>query len=393
MSILTLTPTTLRRLAIHAQHLSGPPGDLLDTIRQLGCLQLDPTSVVARSHQLVLWSRLGAYDEAAFERLLWGERQLFEYWAHEASICLTEHYPLHQRLMRTSGQGTSAWSGRLREWLAANDELKAHILATLADHGPLQLKDIQGEERVTMAWKSGGWTSDRSVARMLDHLWVRGEVLVWGRKGQTRLWHLAERVLPGGTPREALPDDEVLRRGVVIALRALGAATAAQVRLHFLRNQYGDPAPILAELAAAGVVERVRIQGEDGAWKGEWYTLRETLPLIERLAAGEWAPRTTLLSPFDNLICDRKRTERLWDFVFRLEIYVPREKRQYGYFVLPILHGDRLIGRIDPVFDRKANVLRINALHWEPGAPDDAETRAAVEGAIGALEAWLKAEV
>src|SRR5207253_2015411 len=149
------------------------------------------------------------------------------------------------------------------------------------------------------------------------------------------------------------------------------------------RGRYPGLDGALAELEAEGRIVRVRIAGEGRAWPGVWYVHADDLPLLDRLAAGEWQPRTTLLSPLDNLICDRARTEALFDFAFRMEIYVPRDQRRYGYYVLPILHGDRLIGRIDPAMDRAHGRLTINAVHAEPDAPPDAGP--AVAGAIAEL--------
>jgi uncharacterized protein YcaQ len=389
--LLTLTPTTARRLAIHAQRLSGQPGDMLETIRALGCLQLDPTSIIAKNHQIVLFSRLGAYDPAEFERLMWGERHLFEYWAHAASIVLTENYPIHNGQMRAHQEGDSAWLRRLRAWAAENQALREHIFSALRERGPLALSEIGGKDKVGMTWVSGGWTSERTGARMLDYLWQRGEVLIHSRRGQNRLWHVAEAVLPGSTPRETLTHHESTRRAVQISLRALGVATPQQIKVHFVRGFYPALIEVLNELEREGVIQRVRIRGEDADWKGTWYIHREDMPLAERIAAGEWEGRTTLLSPFDNLICDRRRTEQMWDFYFRLEIYTPKAKRQYGYFVMPVLHGDRLIGRIDPAYDRKAKRLTVHAQHWEPGTKRNRTLERTVSGAVEALAAWLGA--
>jgi hypothetical protein len=388
---LTLTPSTARRLAISAQHLDRVQSDMLATIRQLGCLQLDPTSIIAKNHQIVLFSRLGAYDAAQFDHLMWNERQLFEYWAHAASIVLVENYAIHSGQMRAHDVYSAAWSERVRTWARENQALRDHIMSELATRGPLSLSEIGGKDKVGMTWVSGGWTNERTGARMLDHLWVRGEVLVHSRKGQNRLWHLAERVLPDWTPREVIDPAESTRRAVQIALRALGVATVQQIKVHFVRGFYPELTRVLHDLEREGVIQHVHIADDDGAWKGTWYIHRDDVAEAERIAAGDWAGRTTLLSPFDNLICDRKRTEQLWDFYFRLEIYTPKHKRQYGYFVLPVLHGDTLVGRIDPAYDRKTKQLHIHAQHWEPGVKRTKALDKAVDGAIESLAGWLGA--
>jgi uncharacterized protein YcaQ len=234
---------------------------------------------------------------------------------------------------------------------------------------------------------------------MLDFLWVQGIVLVADRKGQLRYWDLAERVLPDWTPREELSEREVVRRAAQRAIRALGVAHKRDIPLHFTRNRYWGLPAILNELEKEGCivpVEIVRDGAEAKKWAGPWYVHIEDLPLLEHLhhqpPDGDWEGRTTLLSPFDNLICDRARTQRLWDFDYRIEIYVPKAKRKYGYYVLPILHNDRLIGRIDPAYDRKAKVLTVNNVYAEPHAPMNPATGKAIAGAIEDLATFLGAK-
>ena len=391
---LTLTPTLARRLAISRQRLAGPPAPataagLLDVVRDLGCLQLDPTNAVARTHLLVLWSRVGVYDPAALDTLLWDERALFEYWAHAASLVLTEHFPVHAYMMRRHRKSGSPWSERITGWIETNAALRDHILDELRAHGPLPARTF--EDRSVESWQSSGWTEGRNVGRMLDFLWTRGEVLVAGRVGSQRLWDLAEHVLPAWTPQEEWSEAEVTRFAAQKALRALGVARPAEIELHYTRDRYPGLPAVLADLEAEGVIVPAQIVDEGRAWPGPYYVHRDDLPLLDRLAAGAWEPRTTLLSPFDNLICDRARTERLFDFRFRIEIYVPKDKREYGYYVLPILHGDRLIGRIDPLMDRKHHRLTINAVYAEPDAPTEAETAPAIAAAIERLATFLGA--
>jgi uncharacterized protein YcaQ len=198
--------------------------------------------------------------------------------------------------------------------------------------------------------------------------------------------------LPDWTPREVRESREIVEGAAQRSLRALGVATPAQIQNHFIRGRYPGLAATLAQLEREGRIVRVRItgDGEDG-WPGTWFVHSEDLLLIEQIENGTWEGRTTLLSPFDNLICDRARTERLFDFHFRIEIYVPKAKREYGYYVLPILHGDRLIGRIDPVMDRRAGRLTVNAVYAEPGAPDNSATGMAVAGAVEQLATFLGA--
>lgn len=357
------------------------------TAFDLAGLQLDPIGVVAPSHMLVLWSRLGRFDPADLEALRWGERRLFEYWTHAAAIVCTEDYPIHSLLMRRYPSDRYAQSRRLRAWLDANQALRRSILRQLRSGGPLPTGAL--EDRADTSWRSSGWTAGRNVDRMLDVLWTQGRIMVAGRQGRQRVWDLAERWLPAWAPTRRPPEREVVRLAVQRSLRALGVATARDIDRHFTASRYPGLPAVLAGLERSGRVERLRVAAEGAEWPGPWYVHADDLPLLERLEAGDWRPRTTLLSPFDNLIIDRERTQRLFGFHYRMEIYVPKAARRYGYYVLPVLHGDRLVGRVDPVMDRARGRLVVNAVHAEPDAP--AAAGAAVAGALEELAAFLGA--
>ncbi|MEV0616845.1 crosslink repair DNA glycosylase YcaQ family protein [Nonomuraea sp. NPDC050404] len=361
MAHLTLSLRSARRLAVMCQHLAGPrPGGDLEGLRQvlrrLRCLQLDPINAVARSHLLVLWSRVGHFDPADLDVLLWRERWLFEYWAHAASIVLAEDYPIHHYLMRRYGAGQSAYSKMVGDWLRDNDALRGHVLDRLREKGPLPPAGF--DDLAAVPWKSTGWTNGRNVDRMLDFLWCQGHVMVAGRQGRTRHWDLAERCLPEQARAEPLPTEQVVALAAEHALRALGVARPIDIERHFTRDRYPGLPEALDGLRRADRVVPVTVEGGDEPW----YAHRDALALLER---DEWEPHTTLLSPFDNLICDRERTARLWGFVFRTEMYIPRHKRQYGHYVMPILHGDRLIGRLVPKVDRRRGVLEVEGVFPE----------------------------
>lgn len=386
----TLDPELARRLILSRQRLAGPrpaapgPEELMGVATDLASLQLDPISVVARSHQLVLWSRAGRYDLGDLETLLWRDRRLFEYWTTAAAIVCTEDYPIHSLLMR---RYPSERHAQLRAWLAENQALRRSILRQLRASGPLPTRAI--EDRSATDWRSSGWTAGRNVDRMLDVLWTQGRILVAGRQGQQRVWDLAERCLPAWAPTRRPPEREVVRLAAQRSLRALGVATARDIDRSFTAGRYPGLASILAGLRRSGQVEQVRVAADGHEHPGPWYVHTDDLPLLDRLRSGEWRPRTTLLSPFDNLIINRERTERLFGFHFRMEIYVPKAARRYGYYVLPILHGDRLIGRVDPALDRAGGRLVVNAIHPEPDAP--ASAGAAVATALQELAAFLGA--
>ena len=401
MTNLIISPTQARRLAILKQRLAGPSRSTLvgrspasaegivQTVRALGCLQIDPIRVVERPQYLIPFSRLGPYDPAHLDQLLWRDKQLFEYWAHCASIVLTEDYPFFSPLMRAY-----PWSGRTRQWVKQNEPLRRYVLKRLRHDGPLLARDLEENGLAPKAWVSTGWTSGRNISRMLDFLWIGGKIMVAGREGIQKKWDLTERVLPEWTPRDRLTETQLVRTAAQRSLRALGVATPRQITQHFIRGRYPDLPRVLADLEAEGLIKRLEIRElENGgrAWPGAWYLHAEDEPLLDQLKDPQYAPRTTLLSPFDNLICDRARTELLFDFNYRIEIYVPAARRKYGYYVLPILHGDRLIGRLDPEMDREHGVLTVNAVYAEADAPASRNAGRAVAGAVEDLAAFLGA--
>jgi uncharacterized protein len=389
----TLDLGLARRLIVSRQRLAGPPPvapgpeAIMGVATDLASLQLDPISVVARSHQLVLWSRLGRYDLADLDALLWRDRRLFEYWSTAAAIVCTEDYPIHSLLMRRYPSDRSAASRRLRAWLADNQALRRSILRQLRVSGPLPSRAL--EDRAETAWQSSGWTAGRNVERMLDVLWTQGRIMVAGRQGQQRVWDLAERCLPPWAPTRRPPEREVVRRSAQRALRALGVATARDIDRSFTAGRYPGLTSVLAGLQRSGQIEQVRLAANGGDPPGPWYVHTEDLPLLDRLQSGDWQPRTTLLSPFDNLLIDRERTERLFGFHFRMEIYVPKAARRYGYYVLPVLHGDQLVGRVDPALDRATGRLVVHAIHPEPDA--SASAGPAVATALQELATFLGA--
>jgi uncharacterized protein YcaQ len=389
----TLDVADVRRLAISRQHLSAAPvPGMLDVVRDLGCLQLDPISAVQRNHLLVLWSRLGNYDPAQVDRLIYEDRALFEYWAHVASIVATDDYPIFHHWMQDYPYNVP-WGQAIQQWLEdASSEaltLRQLVLDRMRAEGALAMRSFEGKD--DERFLSSGWTSPNTIGRMFDYLWHAGAIMVSHRKGMHRFWDLTERCLPEWVSREPLTRAEVVSRAAQKAIRCLGVATPKQINEHFTRNRYPDLPQILDNMVAENIIEPVQIQKNGKNLPGNWYLHREDVPLVERIQAGDWQGKTTLLSPFDNLICDRKRLNLLFDFDFTVEIYVPQVKRKFGYYVLSILHGDRLIGRMDPLMDRKTNQLNIKAVFAEDGAPKDKKTVAAIRTSIDALGTFLGA--
>ena len=398
-TLLILSPTDARRLAVIAQHLEAPrpnptKADLLATIQRITCLQLDPINVVARTQLLVPFSRLGPYDPAHLDTLLWADRALFEYWAHAASIVLADDYPLFRPHMHEREVAGGIWRQRVRDWQEANRSFQQSLLGELAQRGPLYAEEIESRAAVPWPYPSS-WGSGNDVGIMLEILWLRGYVTVTARQGNgyglKKRWGLMEHQVGDRVHTPPADRHALVRRAVERSLLALGPARLRDVKHYFTRHNYPGLAQALAELLAEGVTVPVVIRDDGGDWPGPWYLHRDLLPDLERARRSEWRPQTVLLSPFDNLIADRDRTERLFDFFYRIEIYTPAAKRRYGYYVMPILHGERIIGRVDPKMNRQTGRLQINAVHLEPGIALDGDTRAAIEKAIDNLASFLGA--
>ena len=320
-----------RRIAVRAQALDGSATDVLSTVRRLGFLQLDPIATVAPPQHLVLWSRLGpAYDRAELDRLLWEERNLVEW---NAFLYPMEDLPLLQAQMR---RRTGTRHNNLNAYLKDHAAFRRYVLRELESRGPLLGREI--ETHPSKKFDDHVWWGTRQIGLMLQVLNIRGEVAVVGRRQNQRVWDLAERWYPETeklTWKQAEPLVDELR------FRSLG------VRL-----------------------KRGKLEVHPDAADGPVPT-----------------NRVTFLSPFDRLIHDRARAEFLWGLYYRLEMYVPQAKREYGYYVVPILHGDRIVGRIEPVHDRKAKTLRVQGVWWEKGADP-----VPLDETLDSLAAWLGAQ-
>jgi uncharacterized protein YcaQ len=359
--------------------------------QRIGCLQLDPVSAVARSPLLVLFARLGALRDDALDRAAYEQRTLFDAWAHEASLVATADLPLHRWAMRTWLAAPSPRAERARAFLDANAAFSEELIDELRARGPLRARDL--EDRSAQPWVHGWWTDEvsarQTIARLLQMLWITGRVGVSGRIGIERVWDVFERCLPPGVHAAAAPadltDEQAERAAALRAVRMLGVARAGHVRAHFLRRRYQQLPQTLATLVRAGELETVGVDG----LRGDWFAAPQDLDALAGAAPGT---RTTALSPFDNLLCDRARTSELFGFDHRLEIYVPARQRRWGYYVLPILHRERLVARADMAIDRSAGVLRVLALHREPGVRRTPALDRAVTRALERLAAWRGAD-
>jgi uncharacterized protein YcaQ len=379
VSELEISQRAARRLVIDAQLLgaereSPDRRGILATVDQVIWLQLDPTSAVARSHFLVLWSRLGQYDPAEVARLIYKDQRLFEW---RAFVYPTRHLPFYRLAMRSMSTNPY-WQPRMA-WMRANLPLRRQILSRLRREGPLATSAFDGREAVS--WRSTGWTNDRNSSQMLEFLSAQGRVLVAGRVGQERLWDLTERCVPTKALASTSTPSKLMRDATARALRSLGVATATQIQNMLPYTLRESITRTIVSLEKSGEFVPSRVATSNGKLKGRWYIHAADVDKLPGLERG-WSGRTTLLSPFDTLIRDRARTEALFGMRYRIEIYVRPENREYGYFAMPILHDDELIGRIDPRVDREKDTFVVNAVHLEPGVKRDRATGRVVATAL-----------
>jgi uncharacterized protein YcaQ len=379
----SLTVAQARRIALGAQGFADPPpGGATDmrhlrrVLRRLHLIQMDSVNVLQRAHFMPLYSRLGPYPPALLERAAYrAPRELFEFWGHEASLIRVELQPLFR--WRMARARDLAWGSMVRI-VTEQPGLVAWVLDEVRTRGPLTAAEIEHDApRRTDNW---GWNWS-VVKQALEWLFYTGQVTAADRTTSfARRYDLPERVLPRAVLEAPTPAfEDAIRTLVELSARALGVAAEGDLRDYFRLPVAGFKQAV-AELAEAGVLLPVAVQG----WRQPaWLHAQARLP--RRLRAA------TLVSPFDPLIWERARTERLFDMTYRIEIYVPAAQRQFGYYVLPFLHGDRLAARVDLKADRRAGMLQIPAAWLEPAADAD-ETAAALATELRRLAGWLGLE-
>jgi len=349
-----LTKAQARRIAVRAQMLDARrPTELLTVVHQLTLLQIDPTAAIAPNADLVAWSRLGsAFQPVHLRQALEHDRTLFE---HNALV-----RPMNDLGLVLAASRTSRSHERTHAWIRDNDRFRRDILDLLGASGPLSSRDIP--DTCVVPWASTGWTNNRNVTQMLEFLMMRGEVAIAGRVGRERLWDLPERVYPADVVVPSADDAHRIRNER--RLMSLGIARQKTTAMPIEPVDVGD----------AG--EPAVVEGTKGEWR------------VDSAALGaDFEGRTALLSPFDRLVYDRRRAQELFDFDYTLEMYKPAATRRWGYFALPVLHDDRLVGKVDASADRKASVLRVRAIH-----EDVRFTRTmakAVQAELEDLASWL----
>jgi uncharacterized protein YcaQ len=366
-----------RRVALAAQGFGRPreaaPRAIGATVARLGLLQLDSVNVVERAHYMPLFARLGPYDRDALDRLAhYAPRRLFEYWGHEASLIPVSTQPLLRWRMERAHH--EAWGG-MQRIAKERPELLERVLGEVRDRGPIRAGDVAEERPQARA----GWWDWSDVKRAFEFLFWSGQITSARRKGFERWYDLPERVLPRAVIDTPTPSEHEAQRGLLeIAARALGVATESDLRDYF-RLGAKEAAPRVAELVEADVLRPVRVEG----WRQPAYLHRDArVPRALEARA--------LMAPFDSLVWERPRAERVFGFKYRIEIYVPAPKRVHGYYVLPFLLGDRLVARVDLKSDRQGGALLVQSAHYEEHAPP--ETRAALEDELALLAGWLGLE-
>jgi uncharacterized protein YcaQ len=376
----SLSAAQARRLALAAQGFVRPrPAGAVDRrhlrrmFADLSAVQIDSVNVLSRAHYLPAYSRLGGYPQESLDRLAYRDRELFEYWGHEASLLPVALHPLLRWRMARARDRYETWGGIARLARAHPDYVQ-HVLALVRERGPLTAGDIAvEEERRKDSW---GWNWSRQKTA-LEYLFWCGDVTAVTRRGFERVYDVTERVLPAAVLAAPTPTEEEAHRALLlIAARALGVATATDLADYF-RIRIGPARARIAELHGSGLLQEVAVAG----WRHPAYVV-----------PGSRVPRRVraraLLAPFDPLVWERARTERLFGFTYRIEIYVPAERRQHGYYVLPFLLDDRLAARVDLKADRQAGVLLAQAAWAEPGE-DQGHVAGALAAELRSLASWL----
>ena len=360
-----LTLPAAKNLMLAAQGLLQPPprpaskADVLATIRQIGILQIDTISVVARSPYLVLWSRLGDYRPAWLDELL-AEGALFEYWAHAACFIPIEDFPFFRGRMlktRTEDYSTHYWSP------LEHADLVRSILERIRREGPLRSSDFESDHGPKSGPPQGGWWNWKDEKRALEHLFNTGELMIARREKFQRVYDLQERLLPNWDDRQACAEEEVRRALVLKTVRAQGISRPGWVHHYYYLAKTGL-AELLKGLAREGALLEVPVEG----WPEPAYVHPDHQVLLDQAAAGALEPTlTSLLSPFDPLVQDRTRLRQVFDFDFTIECYLPQAKRRYGYYALPILHRGAFAGRLAAKAHRAKGVFEVKGVWLEPG--------------------------
>lgn len=374
MEIETITTPleAVKRLTVRKQFLAGniPTGSFNDKlksiIRNIGYIQWDPVTIVAPSHLISIWSRIGKFDWSELDKMMWKDKEVLFHWTPIAWLVLAEDYPIFYSLMtsypNSMRKGWASHAESASKFLKSHHEMKLKVLNRLKE-GPAetgQFKDYSLKKK-----NSDGWGSGNEVTEMLFHLQMTGEVMVVGHSGNQNLWDLTDNFLPQSVERKIFPVVELEESTAIRAMRALGVSAEHDIYRYFVRGRYSNVKGTIRKLVEDRKAVKVKIEGEHKA--KEYYILSEDIKTLDAIISDKWEPRLSLISPFDNVITLRDRTQKIFNFNYILEQFVPKEKRKYGTYVLPILWGSNLVGRIDAKFEKEQKTLNILRVYAEPG--------------------------
>ena len=386
-----------RRLFIAKQHLvdGNPVSDfkqrLITLIRDIGYIQWDPVSILAPSHLISIWSRLGRFDISDLEQLLWNDRKIFLHWTPTAVLVSTEDYPIFYSLMKRYPESLgNSWASHIKpakEFLERHADLREVVMATLKS-GPADARMFKGIGKKVKS--SDGWSSGNEITTLLYHLHMCGEVMVSGHNANQNLWSLTDAFLPSWAEKKELSIQELESLTALRSLKALGVGSEYDINRYFVRGRYIQLSSTLEQLQDSSKIVKVKIDGERRGRKS--YIRSEDIKLLESLEKGVYEGHLRLISPFDNILSNRERAKTMFNFEYTLEQFLSVEKRKYGTYVLPILFGDRLVGRIDASLEKNLHQLNINSIYAEPGYESDPDIPSKLAEVIQELADFLDAE-
>lgn len=390
-SLPTLPTATARRLLLGAQGLlddprrKATPDALYELIERMGFVQIDSINVVERAHHLILAARFQGYQPRLLERLLERQRRLFEHWTHDASAIPTSWYPYWKVRFERYRRRVLEHPWWMERIGPEPETVIGHVRERIVQEGPLMTRDFEGERAGEQGW--WGWKPQKAA---LEYLWRTGELAIAGRSSFHKIYDLAERVVPEEHAAPRPSDAEHLDWACRTALERLGVASPDEIAGFWAAIKLEEARSWCAAAAERGEIVPVQVEPADGSKPRASYAVPDWEPRAAALPPAP--PRIRLLAPFDPILRDRKRTLRLFNFDYRFEAFVPGQHRKHGYYVLPILEGERLIGRLDPKLHREKGLLEVKGLWWEPKVRETRGRRAALEAALDRLAKQVGAE-
>ncbi len=394
---ITTSTEKARRLFILKQHLLERNvgrdfrNQLISLIRDIGYIQWDPVSILAPSHLISIWSRLGKFDISDLEQLLWKDRKIFLHWTPTAVLVSTEDYPIFYSLMKRYPESLgNSWASHIKpakEFLERHADLREVVMATLKS-GPADARMFKGFGKRVKS--SDGWSSGNEVTTLLYHLHMCGEVMVSGHNANQNVWSLTDAFLPSWAEKKELSIQELESMTALRSLKALGVGSEYDINRYFVRGRYRQLSTTLEQLQDSSKIVRVKIDG--GRQGRKSYIRSEDIKLLESLEKGTYDGHLRLISPFDNILSNRERAKAMFNFEYTLEQFVPLAKRKYGTYVLPILFGDRLVGRVDASLEKNLHQLNVNSVYAEPGYESDLDIPSKLVEVVQELADFLDAE-